>query len=1498
MLRKWNRLLAILLAFALVTTTFGSDFASARVYAVEEIEDVEPEGGSDEGEAEMSDLSFAEPTEEVQEEASVVAEAEEERNDETPADGAPVDGTPAEETPAEETPAEETPAEPTEETPAEVDPTAPVEDKTAVDPANTVVDPDAAPADGEEILAGEEEEKLVKVTYSATEGGSVSSTSEEININDEEARFEGSTATADDGYIFVNWTDADGSEVSTSATFVPSGLEENASFTAVFEAEEEEPEQKLVKVTYKTERGGKLSVNSETIDLLDETAKFEGCTAEALNEAFEFVNWVDKDGKEVSAVPTFVPENIEEDATFTAVFKETEKITKFPKIERTNVHAGGLIVSLEAETGAFPEGTEVKINGISESQAMSTAQSELGDDVTAAVGVDITFYYTDEDGKKFEIQPASDTFVHVNLELETTIEGTEFTVLHDHGDSVEQIAADISTEDANSDPEDDTKVVTAVEFNVDEFSVFIVASKDEGIERKMITYTFVYGDDEAVFYEQTVKKGDTLNDPGIPPQVDNSVFIAWYVEGESTPIELPMVIESTDGYAKDEVKVVAQYKKIYYVTFHGVNGGRYTLKSAEAIGEEIPWVIVDDEEVAAPTNMQAFKGWSTVEGDPTKLIVKDESGHCRVNAKEVSDVYPVIVDAYWVHFDENDDTYIDVEGQDEPVKIGGGASYTGPQFLEYDDVFGKAKPENPTRNGYTFAGWSFDPEGNNMVAETGDRSWASLVQNVVEEGSNDITLYAQWTAVETTKFTIVVWKQKVTDRVGDTEKHYDFYQSDDTHTGRTGEQVPASSYASYQRLNMEGFYYAGMSITSNKTAAAGTIGPKGDTVVNIYYDRKIMHIVFGGTNSGTATENYVATTSENGTQYGYINGQYVQLERREETTYILWVIPVTEVYWYYNGTEYTGTRYTKQTTYGSLTYTGLFGQSLKYADDSYDWPEGKWKGQNDNVHVTFFSDFLFNGWEPDTTDTTTESTLYLTKETYNPGSSAKTIYYYVQQFGGIDDFNGYKQVNSVVVKNGTGFTMRGDYYTGFTPYKYKKGRNGSEDGLHAETEITIDKDTYLYFSRNKYSLTFFYNPIAGEPNTESKVVSDIYYQAGLGNYKAQAPIKDGAETAKYEFLGWYADDTLTQPFDWNNTMPAADVSVYAKWGEKICNVKIDFDGGTETVSTDFDVSYGEKVNKTALMNTVKEGWTLAGWVYAPDDTVSPGKNYNFDATVRNISIKAVWKRSGNVHVIYDAGEHGTNPPTDSEGYEVGSGVIVAIPPSVNDGWVFTGWKLGNKTYVPGEAFTITSSVVTDNKVTLVAVYEETIPSSPLEEELTSVLFMSNDGNDGVRTEYTVDKDDDGEDLRVNVGFTAPTVEQAGFAKTGYRFVGWDTDSSATTAKIPAGKKYVAADNDGTDNVLYAIWEVDPDQTYKAKYESADDTMGSVDPTVDAEASQVLGTANVNGSTATAKTGYAFDGWYKGNTKISDNEILTAEKAQENVDSTNGSYRETTVTAHF
>ena len=65
MLNKSKKLLALLLSIALVFTTFGSDFATARAYAVEGIEtDLSSE---DDG---MADLSFAEEVTESNEESA------------------------------------------------------------------------------------------------------------------------------------------------------------------------------------------------------------------------------------------------------------------------------------------------------------------------------------------------------------------------------------------------------------------------------------------------------------------------------------------------------------------------------------------------------------------------------------------------------------------------------------------------------------------------------------------------------------------------------------------------------------------------------------------------------------------------------------------------------------------------------------------------------------------------------------------------------------------------------------------------------------------------------------------------------------------------------------------------------------------------------------------------------------------------------------------------------------------------------------------------------------------------------------------------------------------------------------------------------------------------------------------------------------------------------------------------------------------------------------
>ncbi|OUQ43414.1 hypothetical protein B5E64_14935, partial [Drancourtella sp. An12] len=80
------------------------------------------------------------------------------------------------------------------------------------------------------------EDGNVVINYAATEGGSVNPVNESLAPATGNAA--GSTATAADGYRFVNWTDAEGNVVSTEAHFAPAkvnGLNVAATYTAHFE---------------------------------------------------------------------------------------------------------------------------------------------------------------------------------------------------------------------------------------------------------------------------------------------------------------------------------------------------------------------------------------------------------------------------------------------------------------------------------------------------------------------------------------------------------------------------------------------------------------------------------------------------------------------------------------------------------------------------------------------------------------------------------------------------------------------------------------------------------------------------------------------------------------------------------------------------------------------------------------------------------------------------------------------------------------------------------------------------------------------------------------------------------------------------------------------------------------------------------------------------------------------------------------------------------------
>ena len=107
---------------------------------------------------------------------------------------------------------------------------------------------------------------------------------------------------------------------------------------------------------------------------------------------------------------------------------------------------------------------------------------------------------------------------------------------------------------------------------------------------------------------------------------------------------------------------------------------------------------------------------------------------------------------------------------------------------------------------------------------------------------------------------------------------------------------------------------------------------------------------------------------------------------------------------------------------------------------------------------------------------------------------------------------------------------------------------------------------------------------------------------------------------------------------------------------------------------------------------------------------------------------------------------------------------------------------------------------------------------------------------------------------------AHPLEKCAFSREGYRFVGWATESTDKVKyedqeSIKLDEEFPNLTNDNDVVTLYAVWE---EQSVTLSYEPNDAELGSVSSaseTVDA----VTGTAK--GSTAQAKSGARFDGWY-------------------------------------
>lgn len=229
-------------------------------------------------------------------------------------------------------------------------------------------------------------------------------------------------------------------------------------------------------------------------------------------------------------------------------------------------------------------------------------------------------------------------------------------------------------------------------------------------------------------------------------------------------------------------------------------------------------------------------------------------------------------------------------------------------------------------------------------------------------------------------------------------------------------------------------------------------------------------------------------------------------------------------------------------------------------------------------------------------------TYYLDVQT---SGSISRMYYYGQGLNGE-----YEEIFTVEFK-GSGYTVtKEDRYEfeGFTCDLSKSAKNGDScDGAK------------FYYNRNTYNLEFY----SASNNTPDKSYQPKY-QESLGQYYYEPTAKPGTVESDAVFVGWYRNPECTgEVYDIaSHVMPSGNIALYAKWVNGLYTVTTYTDESKSELYT-YEGYEGVQTNivkytlAEAPKDPEKSGYVFAGWFYNDGEKEEPfsftmpiTRNYN------------------------------------------------------------------------------------------------------------------------------------------------------------------------------------------------------------------------------------------------------------------------------------------------
>lgn len=219
--------------------------------------------------------------------------------------------------------------------------------------------------------------------------------------------------------------------------------------------------------------------------------------------------------------------------------------------------------------------------------------------------------------------------------------------------------------------------------------------------------------------------------------------------------------------------------------------------------------------------------------------------------------------------------------------------------------------------------------------------------------------------------------------------------------------------------------------------------------------------------------------------------------------------------------------------------------------------------------------YEFGGWYTDDalTQAYTFSTMPLNGMTlyakWNPALVNVTVNHYIESL----DQTQYtlEQSQTLTAYTDSTYTATAISIPGFT--------HESDNGLDQASGLVLPDGSLvvlLYYTRNSVTISF-------ESNADFSVASitDLY----------EAPVSAPEDPTRvgYVFQGWYADEDLTQSYTFS-TMPAENITVYAKWEGVPSTLTFETNGGDPVAP--ITANNGEVIT---LPTPVRDGYDFVGW---------------------------------------------------------------------------------------------------------------------------------------------------------------------------------------------------------------------------------------------------------------------------------------------------------------